>query len=89
MEFYLLTFPGATQCMRAEKRADGRLRVAVIPVPTEITADCGFALRFYSGQPADFTAFFAALDTDCALYRIACVDGVRRAYELCRKEGLA
>jgi len=47
MEYYVITFNSMHDAIKAEKLT-ANLGGAIIPAPSEISADCGFALRINS-----------------------------------------
>ena len=51
MEYYVVTFNTITDALTAEKFVSG-LGGIIIPVPPEISAGCGFALRILELKPA-------------------------------------
>ena len=51
MDYYVVTFNSITDAMRAEKLVQG-IGGIIIPVPSEISAGCGFAVRLSEPEPA-------------------------------------
>jgi len=59
-EYYILTFENTHQAIACEKAMQNQgLPVRIIPVPTELTAGCGLALRF---DEEHFTPVLEVLD---------------------------
>lgn len=46
-DYYIITFNSTHHAIASEQRLQSAgLAVRIIPVPTQVTADCGLALRF-------------------------------------------
>ena len=45
-EYYILAFDTTTDAMQAEKLLKDKFKIAVMPVPREISSGCGLAIRF-------------------------------------------
>lgn len=59
--YYLLTFGNTHQAISCEKALQSQgFPVRIIPVPTELTADCGLSLRF---DEKNFTSVSKVLNT--------------------------
>jgi len=69
-EYYILTFENTHQAISCEKALHNQgFPVRIIPVPTELTADCGLCLRF---EEMIFTAVSKVLNTIAyvSLYKV-------------------
>ncbi|MCL2874614.1 MAG: DUF3343 domain-containing protein [Defluviitaleaceae bacterium] len=56
MDYYVITFKSMNDALKAEKLMMGH-GGTIIPVPTEISADCGFALRISSLEFVESNVF--------------------------------
>ena len=66
--FYVLAFDSTSHSMQTEKKAREIFEVAVIPTPRELASDCGFALKFLSGDIDAIRAFHKTLKVPAGLY---------------------
>lgn len=73
-EYYILAFETTTNAMQAEKLLKDIFKIAIMPVPREISSGCGLAIRF---QEPDETAIIEHLKTSP-------VEGT--LYKLCTKK---
>ena len=77
--YNILTFQTTTAVIEAETLLKERFRVSIMPLPSELTAGCGLAIRF---SDADETAIIEVLhgtNLACRLYRMQTkkIDGKR------------
>ena len=66
--FYVMAFNSTSHSIQAEKKAKELFRAIVIPTPGEITAGCGFAIKFLENDGDAIKEFMAALTVPAELY---------------------
>lgn len=65
---YLMTFYTTTHTMQTFADLKSRMDVAIMPVPREISASCGLAIKFRGEDWADFRAYFDQLEVPARLF---------------------
>jgi len=76
----LITFFSTHQVLRAEKLLKGKVpRLDLIPVPREISSECGFCLLLGEPVPADFRLPDGLVKEH--IYRVVCHDQGGKTYE--------
>lgn len=73
--FYLMTFYTTTHTMQVYKNLKGLFDVVIMPVPREISASCGLAIKFCGDNRDAFRDYFDHLDFPSRLF---CLDEERR-----------
>ena len=70
--YYIMTFPTTTAVMAAEKYIKEYFLITIMPVPREISAGCGLAIRFMNSETeADaITEFCKSSPLDGTLYKM-------------------
>jgi hypothetical protein len=54
------TFPSTHQVLKAEKTLKGTMEFRLVPVPRQISSDCGLALRFPCEREEEVKGLLAA-----------------------------
>lgn len=68
--YYIMAFQTTADAIQAETYAKGRLRTAIMPVPREISNDCGLALRFMGETEESVITFSHSIPVNGILYKL-------------------
>ena len=70
--YYIMTFPTTTAVMEAETYIKEYFPITIMPVPREISAGCGLAIRFMNSETeADaITEFHSCAPLEGSLYKM-------------------
>ena len=69
--FCIAAFDSTHHAIAAEKKlTDAQLSIRIIPVPTQVTAGCGLAVRF-ACQDFDRISDLLSASTDAAYYKVS------------------
>lgn len=85
--YYIMTFPTTTAVMAAEKYLKDHFPITIMPVPRELSAGCGLAIRFmHSDTDSDsITEFCRSAPLEGTLYKMYThkVDGHHPIEKIC------
>lgn len=70
--YYILTFPTTTAVMEAEKYIKEYFPITIMPVPREISAGCGLAIRFMNSESEAeaINEFYKSAPLEGTLYKM-------------------
>lgn len=68
--YYIMAFQTTADAIQAETYAKGRLKTAIMPVPREISNDCGLALRFMGETEESVIHFSRNAPVNGVLYKM-------------------
>lgn len=69
-EYLILAFKTTEDAMQAERYLKDYFQIAVMPVPREISAGCGLAIRFLNPDETAVRDFLKKSPLSCALYKM-------------------
>ena len=83
--YYILAFSGTKEAIAGEAFAKKHLPCAIMPLPPQIDAGCGLALRFPHASEQEVLALCNIMPLNCTLYKLDTirVNGKRNIVELC------
>ncbi len=69
-EYYILAFQTTADAMQAEKYAEERVPITVMPLPCEIGSGCGLAIRFLEPEEEKILQFCKSFPITGELYKM-------------------
>ncbi len=82
--FYVMTFHSTAHSIQTEKLAKERFKIVTMPTPTEISANCGLALKFSEVNKKELFLFLDTLKIPYDLYKLSNekINGRRQAEKI-------
>lgn len=83
MSYYIITFESTGDAIKAENLLKESFSARIIPVPSEISAGCGFAIRLESDQLEQIKATFEKKVVFSGYYLVVMQDGKKNITAIC------
>ncbi len=68
--YYLMTFENTHAVLQAEEVLKQHFDAAIMPVPRELTAGCGLAVRFLTAGEAEICSYMEKYPMNCRFYEM-------------------